>query len=179
MDLRVLANFVYGTASVNVQWVLYDCWGGIGALTSRIVLSAKRRRPEIFTLDEMHPISPMARSETQLNLSRIFDWQEAEKDRSLVYSLNSEAIQNGTFDPFIIAATTLLHLLVSASRRLLNTDISRYEHTILLICIAAATIEEGVFLLLLISGKDHTSPFFKTFKGFLFMFLNIVLHGIP
>ncbi|KAL9592117.1 MAG: hypothetical protein Q9179_007039 [Wetmoreana sp. 5 TL-2023] len=109
----------------------------------------------------------MARPFTHLNLSSIYHWQELEKDKSFVYSLSPEEIQNGTIDPYILAATTVLHLLVSASRRLLNTDISPFEYVILLICIIAATIEEGAFLLLLIHGKDHTSPFFKTFKGFL------------
>ncbi|KAL8723826.1 MAG: hypothetical protein Q9181_007161 [Wetmoreana brouardii] len=110
----------------------------------------------------------MARPFTHLNLSSIYHWQELEKDKSFVYSLSPEEIQNGTIDPFILAATTVLHLLVSASRRLLNTDISPFEYIVLSICIIGATIEEGAFLLLLIHGKDHTSPFFKTFKGFLF-----------
>lgn len=121
----------------------------------------------------------MARPTTHLNLSSIYRWHEIENERSLVYSLNPEAIRNGTIDPFILAATTVLHLLVSVSRRLLDTDISAFEHFVLLTCIIAASVEEGAFLLLLIHGKDHTSPFFKTLNGFLFMFLNIILHGIP
>lgn len=122
----------------------------------------------------------MARPITSLNLSSVYHhWHETEHDRSLVYSLSPEQIQNGTIDPYILAATTLLHLLVSVSRRLLNTDISAFEYFVLWICIIAATIEEGAFLLLLIHGKDNTSPFFKTFQGFLFMSLNIILHGIP
>lgn len=121
----------------------------------------------------------MARPTTHLNLSSIYRWHETESDKPLVYSLSPEAIQNGTIDPYILAATTVLHLLVSASRRLLNTDISTFEYFVLLSCIVAASVEEGASLLLLIHGKDHTSPFFKTFNGFLFMFLNIILHGIP
>lgn len=121
----------------------------------------------------------MARPTNHLNLSSIYRWHEVENEKSLVYNLNPEAIQNGTIDPFILAATTLLHLLVSVSRRLLNTDISSFEYSVLLICIVAASVEEGAFLLLLIHGKDHTSPFFKTLNGFLFMSLNIILHGIP
>lgn len=122
----------------------------------------------------------MAWPTTQLNLSSIYRWHGIESEKSFIYNLSPEAIQNGTIDPFILAATTVLHLLVSISRRLLNTnDISAFEHFVLLICIIAASVEEGAFLLLLIHGKDHTSPFFKTLNGFLFMFLNIVLHGIP
>lgn len=121
----------------------------------------------------------MARPTTNLNLSSTYKWHETADGNPLIYSLSPEAIQNGTIDPFILAATTVLHLLVSASRRLLNTDISSFEYFILLICIVAASVEEGAFLLLLIHGKDHTSPFFKTVNGFLFMSLNIILHGIP
>lgn len=121
----------------------------------------------------------MARPTTHLNLSSIYPWHEAEKEGPLVYNVSTEAFQNGTIDPYILAATTVLHLLVSASRRLLNTDISAIEYFVLLLCIVAASVEEGAFLLLLIHGKDHTSPFFKTVNGFLFMFLNIILHGIP
>lgn len=121
----------------------------------------------------------MARPIDHLNISSIYHWHEAEKPRSFIYSLSPEEIQNGTIDPYLLAATTVLHLLVSASRRLLHTDVSPFEYTVLLICIIAATVEEGAFLLLLIHGKDHTSPFFKTFNGFLFVFLNIILHGIP
>ncbi len=121
----------------------------------------------------------MARPINSLNLTSIYHWYGVENERSLVYSLSPEQIQNGTIDPYILAATTLLHLLVSVSRRLLNTDISALDYFLLSICIIAATIEEGAFLLLLVSGKDNTSPFFKTFKGFLFMSLNIILHGIP
>ena len=128
---------------------------------------------------QSHAFPPMARPTTHLNLSSIYRWHEVENEKSLVYSLSPEAIQNGTIDPFILAATTLLHLLISASRRLLNTNISSVEYFVLLICIVAASVEEAAFLLLLIHGKDHTSPFFKTLNGFLFMFLNIVLHGIP
>lgn len=116
---------------------------------------------------------------TQLNLSSIYRLHNIENEKSHVYSLNPEAIQNGTIDPFILGATTVLHLVVSVSRRLLNTDISAFEYFVLLLCIVAASVEEAAFLLLLIHGKDHTSPFFKTLNGFLFMFLNIILHGIP
>lgn len=121
----------------------------------------------------------MARQTNHLNLSSIYKWHEAENDPFLVYDLSPEAIQNGTIDPYILAATTVLHLLVCVSRRLLNTDINTLEYLVLLLCIIAASIEEGAFLLLLIHGKDHTSPFFKTVNGFLFMSLNIILHGIP
>ena len=116
-----------------------------------------------------------------LNTSILHDyaWHSRGSRKFLIYNLGPEEFQNGTIDPFILAATTVLHLLVSASRRLLATNISSVERILLLICIVAATIEQGAFLLLLINGKDQTSPFFKTFKGFLFMFLNIVLHGIP
>lgn len=121
----------------------------------------------------------MAGPIASLNLTSIYHWHELETEGSFIYSLSPEQIQNGTIDPYILAATTLLHLLVSVSRRLINTDISAFEYFLLSICIIAATIEEGAFLLLLVYGKDNTSPFFKTFKGFLFMSLNIILHGIP
>ncbi|KAL8647983.1 MAG: hypothetical protein Q9226_006202 [Calogaya cf. arnoldii] len=103
------------------------------------------------------------------NLTGIYRWHELETEGSFIYSLSPKQTQNGTIDPYILAATTLLHLLVSVSRRLLNTDISAFEYFLLSICIIAATIEEGAFLLLLVYGKDNTSPFFKTFKGFLAM----------
>ncbi|KAL8666944.1 MAG: hypothetical protein Q9168_007387 [Polycauliona sp. 1 TL-2023] len=107
----------------------------------------------------------MAGPITSLNLSSIYHWHELETEGSFIYSLSPEQIQNGTIDPYLLAATTLLHLLVSVSRRLLNTNISPFEYALLSICIIAATIEEGAFLLLLVYGKDNTSPFFKTFKA--------------
>ncbi|KAL8808507.1 MAG: hypothetical protein Q9182_000058 [Xanthomendoza sp. 2 TL-2023] len=74
----------------------------------------------------------MARPITSLNLSSIYhQWHESETDRSFVYSLSPEQVQNGSIDPYILAATTLLHLLVSVSRRLLNTDISDFEYLVL------------------------------------------------
>ncbi|KAL8763162.1 MAG: hypothetical protein Q9184_000965 [Pyrenodesmia sp. 2 TL-2023] len=84
----------------------------------------------------------MARLTSHLNLSSIYPWHEADGKEPLVYNLRTEAIQNGTIDPYILAATTVLHLLVSASRRLLNTDISALEYLVLLLCIIAASVEE-------------------------------------
>ena len=116
---------------------------------------------------------------TVLNISNSgYYWQDRQQSNTIFYSLTSEDLKNGTIDPYLLAATTVLHLLVSASRRLLSTEISAFEYLILVVCIAAATIEEGIFLLLLVRGKDHTSPFFGTLNGFLFMCLNIILHGI-
>ncbi|KAL8696836.1 MAG: hypothetical protein Q9201_007451 [Fulgogasparrea decipioides] len=96
----------------------------------------------------------MARPFTHLNLSSIYHWQELEKDKSFVYSLSPEEIQNGTIDPYILAATTVLHLLVSASRRLLNTDISPFESTGLL---ASSRLSESPDTSVPANGFDHGS----------------------
>lgn len=116
---------------------------------------------------------------TVLNISSSgYYWQDTDQPNTFLHKLTTEDIKSGTIDPYILAATTVLHLLVSASRRLLLTEVSAFERFVLVICITAATIEEGAFLILLVRGKDQTSPFFGTFKGFLFMCLNIILHGI-
>ncbi|KAL9613541.1 MAG: hypothetical protein Q9167_001926 [Letrouitia subvulpina] len=60
---------------------------------------------------------------TVLNISNSgYYWQDTDQPNTFLHSLTTEDIKSGTIDPYLLAATTILHLLVSASRRLLSTE---------------------------------------------------------